>query len=195
MSLFISLSSLTTWLHLFFLVVLCSSLPSVCIQPIPPAALAGYNNLEVAEYLLEHGADVNAQDKGGLIPLHNAASYGVRHTDTISAPQAAERYKMVVKQVCFHLERRCSNLLRWDSKRLIIKQRINYESQPLSQICWLLRQKSTNLQLCFTLASCHFLIYFTLVSTKLLKESWNTCLNENLMSCVSRKTNTDVYTF
>lgn len=40
-------------------------------------ALAGYNNLEVAEYLLQHGADVNAQDKGGLIPLHNAASYGV----------------------------------------------------------------------------------------------------------------------
>lgn len=33
--------------------------------------------MEVAEYLLEHGADVNAQDKGGLIPLHNAASYGV----------------------------------------------------------------------------------------------------------------------
>lgn len=41
---------------------------------------AGYNNLEVAEYLLEHGADVNAQDKGGLIPLHNAASYGVSPT-------------------------------------------------------------------------------------------------------------------
>ncbi|XP_063817725.1 poly [ADP-ribose] polymerase tankyrase-2 isoform X1 [Pseudophryne corroboree] len=37
---------------------------------------AGYNNLEVAEYLLQNGADVNAQDKGGLIPLHNAASYG-----------------------------------------------------------------------------------------------------------------------
>ncbi|KAG8040195.1 hypothetical protein G9C98_000765 [Cotesia typhae] len=37
---------------------------------------AGYNNLEVAEYLLERGADVNAQDKGGLIPLHNASSYG-----------------------------------------------------------------------------------------------------------------------
>lgn len=33
--------------------------------------------MEVAEYLLQHGADVNAQDKGGLIPLHNAASYGV----------------------------------------------------------------------------------------------------------------------
>lgn len=39
--------------------------------------LAGYNNLEVAEYLLQHGAEVNSQDKGGLIPLHNAASYGV----------------------------------------------------------------------------------------------------------------------
>ena len=36
----------------------------------------GYNNLEVAEFLLENGADVNAQDKGGLIPLHNASSYG-----------------------------------------------------------------------------------------------------------------------
>lgn len=32
----------------------------------------GYNNLEVAEYLLEKGADVNSRDKGGLIPLHNA---------------------------------------------------------------------------------------------------------------------------
>lgn len=40
------------------------------------ATLAGYNNFEVAEFLLESGADVNAQDKGGLIPLHNASSYG-----------------------------------------------------------------------------------------------------------------------
>ncbi|XP_026526560.1 tankyrase-2 isoform X3 [Notechis scutatus] len=47
---------------------------------------AGYNNLEVAEYLLQHGADVNAQDKGGLIPLHNAASYGA---DDVSALLAA----------------------------------------------------------------------------------------------------------
>lgn len=38
--------------------------------------VAGYNNFEVAEFLLEMGADVNAQDKGGLIPLHNASSYG-----------------------------------------------------------------------------------------------------------------------
>uniref|UniRef100_A0ABM0N060 Poly [ADP-ribose] polymerase n=1 Tax=Saccoglossus kowalevskii TaxID=10224 RepID=A0ABM0N060_SACKO len=40
---------------------------------------AGYNNVEVAEHLLENGADVNARDKGGLIPLHNASSYG--HVD------------------------------------------------------------------------------------------------------------------
>uniref|UniRef100_A0A8C5CUX7 Poly [ADP-ribose] polymerase n=1 Tax=Gadus morhua TaxID=8049 RepID=A0A8C5CUX7_GADMO len=38
---------------------------------------AGYNNMEVAEFLLQQGAEVNAQDRGGLIPLHNAASYGV----------------------------------------------------------------------------------------------------------------------
>ena len=41
---------------------------------------AGYNHFEVAEYMLESGADVNAQDKGGLIPLHNASSYGVSLT-------------------------------------------------------------------------------------------------------------------
>ena len=40
---------------------------------------AGYNHFDVAEFLLENGADVNAQDKGGLIPLHNASSYGVRN--------------------------------------------------------------------------------------------------------------------
>lgn len=40
----------------------------------------------MAEYLLEHGADVNAQDKGGLIPLHNAASYGVSLADSTNTP-------------------------------------------------------------------------------------------------------------
>ena len=38
---------------------------------------AGYNHLDVVEFLLEQGADVNAKDKGGLIPLHNASSFGV----------------------------------------------------------------------------------------------------------------------
>ena len=42
---------------------------------------AGYNHLDVAEYLLENNANVNAKDKGGLIPLHNASSYGVSEMD------------------------------------------------------------------------------------------------------------------
>ena len=37
---------------------------------------AGYNRTAVVEYLLKHGADVHAKDKGGLVPLHNACSYG-----------------------------------------------------------------------------------------------------------------------
>ena len=28
------------------------------------------------QLLLQHGADVHAKDKGGLVPLHNACSYG-----------------------------------------------------------------------------------------------------------------------
>uniref|UniRef100_A0A673NBU5 Poly [ADP-ribose] polymerase n=1 Tax=Sinocyclocheilus rhinocerous TaxID=307959 RepID=A0A673NBU5_9TELE len=46
----------------------------------------------VAEYLLQHGAEVNSQDKGGLIPLHNAASYGaddVRALLTAAMPTSA----------------------------------------------------------------------------------------------------------
>uniref|UniRef100_A0A671KRW8 Poly [ADP-ribose] polymerase n=1 Tax=Sinocyclocheilus anshuiensis TaxID=1608454 RepID=A0A671KRW8_9TELE len=53
---------------------------------------AAYNNLEVAEYLLQHGAEVNSQDKGGLIPLNNAASYGaddVRALLTAAMPSSA----------------------------------------------------------------------------------------------------------
>lgn len=30
----------------------------------------------VVQLLLQHGADVHAKDKGGLVPLHNACSYG-----------------------------------------------------------------------------------------------------------------------
>ena len=52
----------------------------VCIYSYIFFSTAGYNNVEVAEFLLENGADVNAQDKGGLIPLHNASSYGVSLT-------------------------------------------------------------------------------------------------------------------
>ncbi|KAF7495368.1 Poly [ADP-ribose] polymerase tankyrase-1 [Sarcoptes scabiei] len=45
-------------------------------QSTPLHFAAGYNRLDVVEYLLEHGADVRAKDKGGLVPLHNACSYG-----------------------------------------------------------------------------------------------------------------------
>uniref|UniRef100_A0A8B9KW30 Poly [ADP-ribose] polymerase n=1 Tax=Astyanax mexicanus TaxID=7994 RepID=A0A8B9KW30_ASTMX len=38
---------------------------------------AGYKNFEAAEYLLQHGAEENSQDKSRLISLHNAASYRV----------------------------------------------------------------------------------------------------------------------
>ncbi|CAB3259440.1 unnamed protein product [Arctia plantaginis] len=58
---------------------------------------AGYNNLEVAEALLEAGALVGARDKGGLVPLHNAASYG--HVELAALllragtpPNAADRW-------------------------------------------------------------------------------------------------------
>lgn len=37
---------------------------------------AGYNRVPVVEFLLEHGAEVHTSDKGGLVPLHNACSYG-----------------------------------------------------------------------------------------------------------------------
>ncbi|CAF0734042.1 unnamed protein product [Rotaria sordida] len=37
---------------------------------------AGYNRLQVVEYLLAMGAEVTARDKGGLVPLHNSCSYG-----------------------------------------------------------------------------------------------------------------------
>ncbi|CAG0900597.1 unnamed protein product [Cyprideis torosa] len=62
------------------LVTLCMALincrDSQARNSTPLHLAAGYNNLEVAEYLLENGADVNAQDKGGLIHLYNASSYG-----------------------------------------------------------------------------------------------------------------------
>ncbi|CAG2101522.1 unnamed protein product [Medioppia subpectinata] len=37
---------------------------------------AGYNRVNVVEFLLSRNADVSAKDKGGLAPLHNACSYG-----------------------------------------------------------------------------------------------------------------------
>ncbi|CAG9789801.1 unnamed protein product [Diatraea saccharalis] len=58
---------------------------------------SGYNNLEVAEALLEAGAAVSARDKGGLVPLHNAASYGHLELAALllragTPPNAADRW-------------------------------------------------------------------------------------------------------
>ncbi|VDN27253.1 unnamed protein product [Dibothriocephalus latus] len=54
---------------------------------------SSHNSLQVVEFLLDMGADANAQDKGGLIPLHNASSYGhidvaallIRHGTSVNA--------------------------------------------------------------------------------------------------------------
>ena len=45
-------------------------------QSTPLHFAAGFNRVEVVEFLLSMGADVQAKDKGGLVPLHNACSYG-----------------------------------------------------------------------------------------------------------------------
>lgn len=80
---------------------------------------AGYNNLEVAEYLLEHGADVNAQDKGGLIPLHNAASYGVG-TDILAMSRPARNsLKSYPKPVILQLSR-CEHSSGFDGMKYLL---------------------------------------------------------------------------
>ena len=45
---------------------------------------AGYNRTRIVQLLLTHGADVHAKDKGGLVPLHNACSYGHFEVMTMS---------------------------------------------------------------------------------------------------------------
>lgn len=92
---------------------------------------AGYNNLEVAEYLLEHGADVNAQDKGGLIPLHNAASYGV---------SSGFRLLLVLKCLFLHLQVlkcdvKCVQLCRCQSYRCAVASAPACLSHFFSYVC------------------------------------------------------------
>lgn len=53
----------------------CSDLTGRNSSPLHLAA--GYNHLEIARFLLENKANTEIRDKGGLIPLHNASSYGV----------------------------------------------------------------------------------------------------------------------
>lgn len=82
------------------------------------ALAGGYNNIEVARFLLENGAEVNAQDRGGLIALHNASSYGhleiaallIEHGASVNQPdkwgftplhEAAQ--KVSCRSICFRL--------------------------------------------------------------------------------------------
>ncbi|CAF3884191.1 unnamed protein product, partial [Adineta steineri] len=60
---------------------------------------AGYNRLQVVEYLLLMGADVTARDKGGLVPLHNSCSYGHFEVTALllkhgASPQIADLWKV-----------------------------------------------------------------------------------------------------
>lgn len=54
------------------------------LPPTPPPPLdSGFGRKDVVDHLLQTGANVHARDDGGLIPLHNACSFGhseVRHT-------------------------------------------------------------------------------------------------------------------
>lgn len=43
--------------------------------------ITGYGRREVVEFLLAHGACIQACDEGGLHPLHNACSFG--HADVV----------------------------------------------------------------------------------------------------------------
>jgi len=51
---------------------------------------AGFGRKDVVEHLLHCGANVHAQDDGGLIPLHNACSFG--HAEVVQ-----------VRETCFFL--------------------------------------------------------------------------------------------
>ncbi|CAF1195201.1 unnamed protein product [Adineta ricciae] len=60
---------------------------------------AGYNRLQVVEYLLSMGADVTARDKGGLVPLHNSCSYGHFEVTALllnsgASPQTTDLWKV-----------------------------------------------------------------------------------------------------
>ncbi|CAF2178024.1 unnamed protein product [Rotaria magnacalcarata] len=60
---------------------------------------AGYNRLQVVEYLLSAGADVTARDKGGLVPLHNSCSYGHLEVTALllkhgASPQVTDLWKV-----------------------------------------------------------------------------------------------------
>lgn len=44
--------------------------------PAPSVLVSGFGRKDVVDHLLQTGANVHARDDGGLIPLHNACSFG-----------------------------------------------------------------------------------------------------------------------
>ena len=52
----------------------CQDRAGRCSTPLHFAA--GYNRVQVCQFLLDHGAATGARDRGGLVPLHNACCYG-----------------------------------------------------------------------------------------------------------------------
>ena len=62
------------WLNIYFRLVTYSPyFPFSCLFHV--IRIPTYQ-FSVATNLLQNGADVHAKDKGGLVPLHNACSYG-----------------------------------------------------------------------------------------------------------------------
>ncbi|KAL5021722.1 hypothetical protein ScPMuIL_000877 [Solemya velum] len=49
----------------------------IFFQSTPLHLAAGYNRTRIVQILIEHGSDVHAKDKGGLVPLHNAVPMGI----------------------------------------------------------------------------------------------------------------------
>jgi len=56
---------------------------------------AGFGRKDVVEHLLQCGANVHAQDDGGLIPLHNACSFGHAEVVQVSCYRLYN-FKMIV---------------------------------------------------------------------------------------------------
>lgn len=81
------------------------SFPDRLPPPPPPSSpfSTGFGRKDVVEHLLQTGANVHARDDGGLIPLHNACSFGhseVRESGLSSALDCL--YSSHIYQERFH---------------------------------------------------------------------------------------------
>ena len=76
---------------------------------------AGFGRKDVVEHLLQCGANVHAQDDGGLIPLHNACSFG--HAEVVQ----------VIAVIILHLR---NFLLRAGSSDFCISRFVDFKTTP-----------------------------------------------------------------